>query len=130
MAAMRQDDDTLVDEQSELSFEASEIRVTTTAFEVCEPEHRFVDVSLLLNEKTRSYGSIFTRYLIPDFTDPATVGCLLALVRESWGAGFHLVPDGGWLARGARLPDGATVNLGVCKPTEAEALVAALEAAQ
>jgi hypothetical protein len=66
----------------------------------------------------------------PDLSDPATVGCLLALVREAWGVGFHLVPDGGWLARGARLPDGATVNLGVCAPTEVEALVAALEAAQ
>jgi hypothetical protein len=65
----------------------------------------------------------------PDLSDPATVGCLLAMVREAWSAGFHLVPDGGWLARGARLPDGATVNLGVCAPTEVEALVAALEAA-
>ena len=73
----------------------------------------------------------------PDLTDPATVGCLLALVREAWGAGVHLVPDGGWLVRGARLPErndpgvchpGATVNLGICEPTEAAALVAALEA--
>jgi hypothetical protein len=66
---------------------------------------------------------------IPDFSDPATVGCLLALVREAWGSGFHLVPDGGWLARGARMPDKSTVNLGICERTEVAALVAALEAA-
>lgn len=26
--------------------------------------------------------------LLPDFTDPATVGCLLALVREAWDVGY------------------------------------------
>ena len=40
---------------------------------------------------------------VPDFRDPATLGCLLALVREAWGLGLGL--------------------------TEAAALVAALEAA-
>lgn len=74
-------------------------------------------------------GYVPTAHEYPDLSDPATVGCLLALVREAWGACFHLVPDGGWLARGARFPNGTTVNLGVCAPTEAEALVAALEAA-
>jgi hypothetical protein len=28
----------------------------------------------------------------PDFRDPATLGCLLALVRETWGEWAHLVP--------------------------------------
>jgi hypothetical protein len=62
----------------------------------------------------------------PDFSDPATVGCLLALVREAW-------PDNGlesictqymaktWLID---LPNGKVV----VGNTEADALVAALEA--
>jgi hypothetical protein len=66
---------------------------------------------------------------MPDLTDPATFGCLLALVREAWGAGVHLVPDGGWYVKGARLKNGATVNLGIVAKNEAEALVAALEVA-
>jgi hypothetical protein len=65
----------------------------------------------------------------PDLSDPATMGCLLALVREAWGPTFHLIPQGGWLVQGARLPDGGTINLGICATTEAAALVAALEAA-
>ena len=75
---------------------------------------------------------------LPDLTDPATLGCLLALVREAWAApralvrlsanrkSFHVYdvdrdPMGGewaaWLCGDRVLP------------TEAEALVAALEAA-
>lgn len=32
---------------------------------------------------------------IPDLRDPATLGCLLHLVREAWGDG-HIVQFGGW----------------------------------
>lgn len=85
MAVITQEADTLIDAHSELSFQATEIRVTTAAFEICEPEHRFVEVSLLLNGKSRSYGSMFTKHLLPDLSDPATVGCLAALVREATG---------------------------------------------
>ena len=49
------------------------------------------------------YGPFESRNMLPDFRDPATLGCLLALVREAWGLGLGL--------------------------TEAAALVAALEAA-
>ena len=70
-----------------------------------------------------------TSECFPDLSDPATLGALLALVREGFGPTFHLIPLGGWLAQGARLPNGATVNLGICEPSEAAALVAALEAA-
>jgi hypothetical protein len=66
----------------------------------------------------------------PDLTDPATLGCLLALVREAWGQGVYLLPDGGWYVKGARLKSGDTINLGIRAATEAEALVLALEAAQ
>ncbi len=67
---------------------------------------------------------------LPDLTDPATFGCLLALVRKAWGQGVYLLPDGGWYVKGARLQDGVSIGLGICATSEAEALVAALEAAQ
>ena len=53
---------------------------------------------------------------VPDLRDPATVGCLLAMVREAWGDPTLCTrfADGVW-------------NGGYS--TEAEALVAALEAA-
>lgn len=62
---------------------------------------------------------------VPDLTDPATMGCLLALVREASGDPFvYLAPADGWfVGRGAR--DGVIAE----GATEAEALVAALEAA-
>ena len=66
----------------------------------------------------------------PNLSDPATLGCLLALVREAWGQGVYLLPDGGWYVKGARLQDGVSIGLGICATSEAEALVAALEAAQ
>lgn len=64
---------------------------------------------------------------IPDLTDPATLGCLLVLVREAYGDHrLACVPwrlqwavDRVW-RRNGHLAEGAT---------EAEALVAALEAA-
>ena len=68
--------------------------------------------------------------LLPDLTDPATLGCLLALVREAWGN--PLVGVRGWLDDEGGddlyeyyevmgLDDELTAD------TEAEALVAALE---
>lgn len=64
---------------------------------------------------------------IPDLTDPATLGCLLALVRGAWGdQRLACVPwrlnwavDRVWMRNG-HVAEGAT---------EGEALVAALEAA-
>lgn len=76
----------------------------------------------------------------PDFRDPATVGCLLALVREAWGCHVHLrrwaspAPDMSGKDRstwepvdglGRRLVAGPRV---LCE-SEVAALVAALEAA-
>ena len=58
---------------------------------------------------------------LPDLTDPATLGCLLALVREAWDDRYlcaSLSPRKLWMVDGWSLHD-----------TEAEALVAALEAA-
>ena len=62
---------------------------------------------------------------LPDLIDPATLGCLLALVREAHGDPHaYLAPGDGWFV-GRRARDGI-VGEG---DTEAEALVAALEAA-
>jgi hypothetical protein len=70
----------------------------------------------------------------PDFTDAATLGCLLALVREAWGdptivtaATLELGGVRGWVAE-CWAPQSPLHTL-TPRPTEAAALVAALEAA-
>ena len=76
---------------------------------------------------------------LPDLADPATLGCLLALVREAWGdphaycaprrasiiGGFLCGP--GWYVWVA--PEFLKGGEYWPSPTEVEALVAALEAA-
>ena len=67
---------------------------------------------------------------LPDLTDPATLGCLLALVREAWGDehlhnGRRIAGWGVWTSASTPIPQ--CVGKG---DTEAEALVAALEAAE
>jgi hypothetical protein len=65
-------------------------------------------------------------WVSPVFYDHATLGCLLALVREAWGdQRIHILPttDGGWAVADG---DDDWICTGT---TEAEALVAALEAA-
>ena len=69
--------------------------------------------------------------MTPDLTDPATGGCLLALVREAWGdSEMHMALGAKgwvWLTGESRVYDVVIpINAG---ETEAEALVAALEAA-
>jgi len=70
---------------------------------------------------------------LPDLTDPATLGCLLALVREAWADECACVlpidygPAGVmWVAR---LTAGGRSLTERHWPTEVESLVAALEAA-
>jgi hypothetical protein len=65
---------------------------------------------------------------LPDFSDPATLGCLLALVRKAWGDPYLCAvgdSDTGWRA------DAVTAQVRDLHGyfSEAEALVAALESA-
>ena len=73
---------------------------------------------------------------VPDLSDPATLGCLLALVREAWephrGSDYiasTMHTGSGW-GVGARYgSEGLAAIVLPTYETEAEALVAALEAA-
>lgn len=70
-------------------------------------------------------GQVPAVWCVPDLADPATLGCLLALVKAAWGVGdVYLYPGSGqgdwWCSAGGHDFHAAT---------EAEALVAALEAA-
>lgn len=71
----------------------------------------------------------------PDLSDPATLGCLLALVRESWGpaASVSVNLSGFWAVGGATVlkgkGKGSSINLGIWKNSELDALVSALEVA-
>lgn len=100
---------------------------------------------------TRAHDPRGGNHLLPDLEDAATLGCLLALVREAWGSTAHLVryqtnvstADGTdtepacWWALATGLASEPLIvedERGVrCRhiaaPTEAEALVLALEAA-
>ena len=65
---------------------------------------------------------------LPDLTDPATLGCVLALVRDAWGdVEFHITYspcNEWWVVYMGDLPDRTQWTV-----SQAEALVAALEAA-
>ena len=67
---------------------------------------------------------------LPDLTDPATLGCLLALVREAWGEPLLSVAwaGGRWYVV-QRILRSVDALRWIDTATEVEALVAALEAA-
>jgi hypothetical protein len=67
---------------------------------------------------------------LPDLTDAATLGCLLALVREAWGEPILSVAwaGGRWYVV-QRILRSVDALRWIDTATEAEALIAALEAA-
>ena len=67
---------------------------------------------------------------LPDLTDPATLGCLLALVREAWGDP-HASASWDYETNGQVVVACSRTSRWIFRDrqTEAEALVAALEAA-
>lgn len=64
----------------------------------------------------------------PDLSDPATLGCLLHLVREAWGPDAY-VEVNKYEKNGGRYLCDTQVGIMFPGQTEAEALVIALEAA-
>jgi hypothetical protein len=109
-------------------------RVALTGGHPCDPFACIADVDRLPRPVPDD------PHWVPDLDDPATLGALLALVREAWGCHVHLrrwaspAPDMSGKDRSTWEPvDGLGRKL-VAGPrvlcaTEAEALVAALEAA-
>lgn len=74
--------------------------------------------------------------VLPDLSDPATLGCLLALVREAWGdhatsfANGYEEPQDVWVVHNGRFSSDDYGHEIAKGSTEVEALVVALEAAQ
>ena len=77
-------------------------------------------------QQPAEYGDhVYEGPYLPDLTDPATLGCLLALVREAWGQDTWVQHENEWTCF-VVLDDQLDHY---CGTSEAEALVAALEAA-
>ena len=111
------------------------------ALDSCNEEHpaRVIDArrSVVYEDNDGAiHEGVVSRSDLPDLTDPATLGCLLALVREAWephrGSDYiasTMHTGSGW-GVGARY--GSEGLAAIVLPTyasEAAALVAALEAA-
>jgi hypothetical protein len=94
----------------------------TSKMRVVSVEH----ASLVVLDDEFDFVEITDGKAIPDLDDPATLGCLLALVRRAWNdQRINTLPttDGGWAVADG---DDDWICTGT---TEAEALVGALEAA-
>ena len=73
-------------------------------------------------------------FVVPDLDDPATIGCLLALVREAWGAHCFVEQimdfEGHvYVVKVRETHTAQWLRMSMPKTSEAAALVAALEAA-
>jgi hypothetical protein len=95
--------------------------LTVTGYRLVRPQHGMWRITQHAPENHLDCVDPARHNFVPDLTDPATVGCLLALVREAWGAEREVCE---W----SHVHDQWSF-LGETGDTEAEALVAALEAA-
>jgi len=90
-----------------------------------------VERQRVLSEKLPAYPD-----WLPDLKDPATLGCLLALVREAWsddGITTSCTRCGGgtgWAVHRSSPVDGVYALVPILSESEATVLVCALEAAQ
>jgi hypothetical protein len=61
---------------------------------------------------------------VPDWADPATIGCLLAQVREGYPRAWTMYVDDKWYVMTIVADEWTTIS---ARKTEADALLAALE---
>jgi hypothetical protein len=96
---------------------------------ICTPRHDG-STGYFIRLEQDGYRAAQNEY--PDLSDPATMGCLLALVREAHNApSAYLIGlvTKQWVVHHFAEPDAYWKALTKLQPTEASALVAALEAA-
>ena len=97
--------------------------LTTDGFRICRVDADGYKFGYLTEY---SYAHTVEGDVLPDLQDHATLGCVLALVREAHGRRCYTQAVGGYWA----VQNDDTEQAWGAEATEAEALVAALEAAQ
>ena len=90
-----------------------------------------VKIAIATTQESTGTTSDWTRAEMehPDLRDPATIGCLLHLVREAWGDNTITVDKHGGVAGSYVFRRAWGLEDWIDEATEAEALVATLEAA-
>lgn len=107
------------------------VRIHDFGENVQDPDDMLAAGKWLPWQQPVEYGDhIYDGPYLPDLTDPATLGCLLALVRGAWGdPGMFVRPRGSKMRPDWAVFTGANSDIVCASLYEAEALVAALEAA-
>jgi len=106
--------------------------LTVTGYRLVRPQHGMWRITQHAPENHLDCVDPARHDFVPDLTDPATLGCVLALVRGAWAPArvvvYHQHGQPSWEIN-VELPDGSMPCV-ESAATEAEALVAALEAAE